>query len=928
MGLFPGYASAAPEEPCPNPVTTSPDGTTVYGSPCATVIVVTSRQVRTIHAGEGDNVVYAGPNVEAIYGEGGDDVVYGGSSVILVEGGAGDDVIYGEPTEAEIGGEGEIDYETAKTSSSLKHRVRRHSLGSPRQRNGAVATSSITCTENPCLGGNGGQELHGGAGADEIFGERGDDEIWGEGGNDALYGGTGDDKIWGGEGNDLVAGGPGADEIFGNNGNDLMRGDGTIDKIYGGAGTDTLSFTTAVTPGFGGAYPSGIKQVEGFPEEGSGEGRGVFVRIDGGATTCGYPSCNNGAALGGGDDEIAVGEIENVIGSPYADIIVGSSGANKIYGGGGPDVIVGSGGGDELYGGAEGDYIEGGSEATAYGGVGQDNCVGTGSTNGCDGTEARVAQHESGTMSAGLMLTTNPAVAHDTAYMVGSNGNDEVNVKLNGATITFTSYGSTRFAGESEGCSYKDEGEEGGEGKTAECTLPAGTSAFDAVVMAGMKGADHPAVVGSEFLLKTSPVVLGGEGNDSLGGSGKTEDVLVDGNGAGSDALKGYGYDDWLLNNEGIDAVEGGNGNDLFLSSTTCDGDTLNGAEEGSGGDGEAKNNASWAKMPSSVGGVTAALETQSSGSYWNESSKAPACTSGSVDNLYGMDDLEGSNQSDALFGNSGANNLLGHKGEDALYGEAGNDTILAQDEEKDKINGGGSPEDECRIDRGLDEFSGCGIVKPPPTPTTTYATVSGIYNGQPGSVTVTGHVYAEDSSSLNGTYLNVNFEKEEGGKWVYKNSAHPTITNNYYEVVKWMVGVGNWRTRTVFPEQGAFAESQSEYHSFTINPTGYTTETFLTIKSVVNGQPGNVSLYGHVNVTTAEGGPINGLYVNVNFSKEEGGKWVYKNSAQPTISNSYYEVNKWGVSVGSWRVRAVFPQQGYYLSSESIYHYFTVNKK
>jgi Ca2+-binding RTX toxin-like protein len=804
-------SAAATSLPCPVPITTSPDGTTVHASPCAHEIVVTSLQVRTIYGGEGNNVIYAGPNVETIYGEGGDDVIYAGPEVKLVSGGLGADVIYGEPSEAETGVRGMPQGEVAGASAVRRHWTRRFARQARRSLSGPAATISntINCHASEyCYGGDGSQILVGDEGNDTIFGERGNDEIYGNGGADTIYGGTGDDKAWGGSGADFVAGGPGADEIRGEGGNDLVRGDGTIDKIYGDEGTDTLSFSTAVTPGFTGAYPGSVPSVEGFPIEESGENRGVYVRLDGASTTCGsYPACNNGAELGGGDDEIGVSEIENVIGSPFADIIVGSSGANKIFGGGGGDVILGDGGGDELYGGGDGDYIASNGVGAAYGGKGHDNCVELGSTAECEGTAAKVEQHEAATMSAGVMMAKNPSDSHDAAYLVGSEGDDEVNISLSGGTITFTSYGATHFGGESEGCTYSEES------KTAKCSLPEGASSFDAVLLAGMKGNDGLNVVGGGIELITSPTLLGGQGNDSLTGSGTTEDVLVDGNGAGNDVLKGYNYDDWLLNNEGQDTIEGGNGNDLFVSSTTCGGDTLNGGETGNP-DGEATNNASWAKLSSSVGSVTADLEAQKSGNYWNEGSKEPGCTSGSIDHLYGMDDLEGSNQGDALFGDSNGNSLLGHNGEDYLYSRAGKDLILAQDGKKDTVIGGGDSGDECRADWGLDSVSGCQSFS-----TETFLSVDSVVNGQPGNVSVSGHVnvVGPEGGPINGQYVNVNFNKEEGGKWVYKNTAQRTLSNGYYEVKNWGVSVGNWRVRAVFPQQSYYLSSESAYHYFTI---------------------------------------------------------------------------------------------------------------
>jgi Ca2+-binding RTX toxin-like protein len=332
-------------------------------------------------------------------------------------------------------------------------------------------------------------------------------------------------------------------------------------------------------------------------------------------------------------------------------------------------------------------------------------------------------------------------------------------------------------------------------------------------MMAGLGGNDSLSVLGGGFPLASAPILLGGEGNDKLVGSDTTEDVLVDGNGAGNDTLEGHGYDDWLTNNAGVDTLEGGGGNDLLLSTTNCDGDTLYGAEA-ENGDEEARNNASWAKLPA-PNGVTAMLETLSAGSYYGEATEEPACTAGSPDLLIGIDDLEGSNQSDALFGNNAANVINGHKGPDVLYGEGGPDEIEAQDGEKDKV-GGGEGEDLCIIDTELDERSGCEHTEPPLTPTSVATPTTEPHNGTPGSVTVKGTVSAS-GGSLSGRYVNVIYNKEEKGEWVQKSTQHPTLNaSGAYETSEG-VGVGNWRVKVVFPEQGPFLGSESAYKTFSI---------------------------------------------------------------------------------------------------------------
>jgi hypothetical protein len=105
----------------------------------------------------------------------------------------------------------------------------------------------------------------------------------------------------------------------------------------------------------------------------------------------------------------------------------------------------------------------------------------------------------------------------------------------------------------------------------------------------------------------------------------------------------------------------------------------------------------------------------------------------------------------------------------------------------------------------------------------------------------------------------------------------------------------------------------------------GFETVTYATASSPLNGQPGYISVSGNVYVTNIEGEPVTNLVANINFSKLEGGRWVFKNTAQVTIINGHYEVNNWTVGSGQWRTRTVFPQQGNFNQSEANYHEFQV---
>jgi hypothetical protein len=208
--------------------------------------------------------------------------------------------------------------------------------------------------------------------------------------------------------------------------------------------------------------------------------------------------------------------------------------------------------------------------------------------------------------------------------------------------------------------------------------------------------------------------------------------------------------------------------------------------------------------------------------------------------------------------------------------------------------------------------------LKTAPSNTETFATVIS-HNGRPGWVTVEGHVYGEHT--INGVYVNVNFQKKENGKFVFKEeeSTHAAIENDYYKLEKWSIGEGEWLVVVVFPGFGEDERSESNEHEFTIQ--AIPTETFLTLDKYANGTPGTASVSGNV---FHNGSPVSGT-VNVNFQKLVSGSWQTMSTAQRALSNGHYEVINWGVGVGQWRVRAVFPDQDEYAQSESEYHEFSI---
>src|SRR5947207_294688 len=119
-----------------------------------------------------------------------------------------------------------------------------------------------------------------------------------------LVGNAGDDFIMGLDGDDLLEGLGGNDRVDGGGGDDTLEGGDGDDLLYGGDGNDTARYADSA---------SGVT---------------VSLAVEG-------PQDTQGA----GADTLA--NIENLVGSPYADTLAGDAGANNIDAGNGDDHFIG-----------------------------------------------------------------------------------------------------------------------------------------------------------------------------------------------------------------------------------------------------------------------------------------------------------------------------------------------------------------------------------------------------------------------------------------------------------------------------------------------------------------------------------------------------------------------------------------------------------
>jgi len=152
------------------------------------------------------------------------------------------------------------------------------------------------------------------ASIENVTGSAFNDRLFGSLLANVISGGDGDDMIDGriGSASDTIDGGRGNDTLFGGVGNDLLTGGIGNDSINGGNGIDTVVFA------------------------GAGSAVTVDLRI---ATA---------QAVGGGQGTDMIVNVENVVGSRFADVLTGSSAVNVLTGGAGKDVLTGAGGNDRF----------------------------------------------------------------------------------------------------------------------------------------------------------------------------------------------------------------------------------------------------------------------------------------------------------------------------------------------------------------------------------------------------------------------------------------------------------------------------------------------------------------------------------------------------------------------------------------------------
>lgn len=619
----------------------------------------------------GDNWLWGSPatlgdgsisplNNDHLYGMGGNDLLVVGIGNHTIDGGADNDTLRftenGSP-------EGPVTIDLNLQGQAQDTGQGSWTITNIENLSGGVANDVLTGDDNwnVLAGDNGDDTLYGGGGADTLLG---DGRIATNANNairttldvvDLGEAGNGNDTLHGGDGNDVLLGGGGNDSLYGEADADLLRGGLGDDLLDGGDGIDRAGYYQ-VDPNIGGVTVSLMLQDQ--PQDTGSQGMDTLHSI------------------------------ENLSGTPFADVLTGDDGSNWIWGS--PAVLadgsISNTNNDHLYGMGGNDILEVGiGDHTIDGGADTDairfteNAFADGpvtiNLNQQDGTAQNTGQGN------WILLNIENACGGTGNDTLTGDGNGNVLAGDNGSDTLFgkagndTLYGDGRIAIDDHGAvsTFADVADLGGTGDGNDVLW--GGDGSDTLYGGGgndqLFGGDIGPIGSIDQPLDGADTLYGGDGSDLLRGA------------SGDDQLYGGEGNDNLRGDLGNDTIDGGNGRD-FVSYRFDDAGVTSGVVF------DASNFASSISftMSDGRGGTDTLSNVESlgiSGSAFDDiltGSQFAASTPTSIANVIsgndGNDQLYGGNNADQLNGGNGNDYLEGRGGDDFLTGDAGNDTIYA----------------------------------------------------------------------------------------------------------------------------------------------------------------------------------------------------------------------------------------------------------
>lgn len=379
----------------------------------------------------------------------------------------------------------------------------------------------------------------------------------------------------GGDGEDVIVGSANADTLHGDGGKDTLYGSAGADLMAGGTGTDTVDYSPSIA--------------------------GVTVNLLTGVGNGGYAHADT------------LTEVENVIGSSFADNLTGSKGANRLEGGSGADRLDGGDGADTLSGGAGDDVL--------VGSAGADQMTGG------DGTDT--ADYSGSIAAVMVNLLTG----------VGNGGYAHQDV-LSGIETVIGSAFADVVVGDAAANRL-----EGGAGDDRLL----GSAGADQMI--GGSGTDIVEYTHSAAGVAVSLTSGLGSGGDAAGDILSSVENLM--GSAFADTLTGDSGTNWLAGGEGADTLDGAGGNDVLVGGV--------GADRMVGGIG-----IDTVDYSGSIASVAVNLVTgKGMGGYAH------------ADSLSGVENLIGSAFADTLTGDAAANRLEGGSGADTIGGGGGDDLLI-----------------------------------------------------------------------------------------------------------------------------------------------------------------------------------------------------------------------------------------------------------
>ena len=356
------------------------------------------------------------------------------------------------------------------------------------------------------------------------------------------------ENITGSNYDDVLIGNALKNTLKGLAGKDLLIGNGGDDILDGGDGIDTVSYRRSFNSS------------------------NIGVSVD----------LANKIAFDGIDGLDTLNNIENVIGSAYADRIIGDSNANTILGGDGNDIIegqdgndrlFGENGNDEIFGGAGDDYLVGGT-GTGWpsdilnGGVGNDTASYITATFGVAASLAEGTGWQGDATGDKFISIENLEGSSYNDFLIGDNGNNVLTGLAGNDTLEGRAGDDTLDGGAGEDTLWGGDGNDILRGGSEKDTL-VGDLGND--ILEGGFGDDSlDAGLGDDTLtdLEGNNTFYAGEGNN-LVTAGSGNDVIYAG--SGFDIINAGDGLNKIFAGEGFNQISSGEGNDIIYTGASRD---------------------------------------------------------------------------------------------------------------------------------------------------------------------------------------------------------------------------------------------------------------------------------------------------------------------------------------------------------------------